>query len=239
MTEGAVGLVGTATVPDPLPAAFVAAIANSANLLLTRVVYNAPRQEVWVMVPTVGLYVYHTVLGAWSGPWIGPYAVANTSFCPVFVRGDNAIFVSDAPNSYMLQADASGFAVSMDLVHSDGSGGVAAPLTIQCHRMFGGSAYVSGTETTLPVGAGTAKSWRMANVLATLTNGATAPTLTALSVYGGSNTATFPTPTSTEQTYYLPIGGAGPYVDVTITDTGTTASQYAGVDVSGFSLGIR
>ena len=237
MTEGAVGLVGTPAVPDPLPAAFIAAVANSANLLLTQVKYNAPRQEVWVMVPTVGLYVYHTVLGAWTGPWNGPYT--NPGFCPIFVKGDNTIYISDEPNNFMLVADQIGFAVTKDLVHSDATGGSAFTQVIQCHRMFGGSAYVAGTETTLPVGASIAKAWRMANVLAILTNGATAPTITTASVYGGSNTQTFVAPTAGEQTYYNAAGGAGPYLDVTITDTGTTPSQYAGVDVSGFALGTR
>lgn len=237
MTESSVGLVGTVAVPDPLPAAFVTALANSANLLLTKLIYNAPRQEVWVMVPTVGLYVYHTVLGAWSGPWNGPYT--TSTFCPIFVKGDNTVYISDSANNYALVADQSGFAVQQDLVHSDGTGGSAFTSVIQCHRMFGGSAYVQGTETTLPVGAGTAKAWRMANVLATLTNSATAPTVTVASVYGGSNTATFTTPSGNQQTYYNPAGGAGPYVDVTITDAGTTASQYAGVEVTGFALGTR
>lgn len=240
MTEGALNLVASPASPDPLPQAFVTCLANGGTPSNTRVVYSRFRKEVWILVPTVGTFIYSTILNAWAGPWDGPYNVGSSAYPVAFSATGDTLFVGDQANNYMLKADAPGFAVYKDLVHSDSTGGAAFNGILQCHRMFGGSAYVAGTETTLPVGSGTAKSWRMVNILATLTSGATAPTCTMASVYGGSITATLTTLASAEQTYYLPAGGAGPYIDVTITDGGSTGpSQYASVDVSGFALGIR
>ena len=84
-----------------------------------------------------------------------------------------------------------------------------------------------------------AKSWRWANVYATLTTGGTAPTITTQSQIGAADTQTFSTPSSTAQTYYTQSSGTGPYLDVTITDTGTTASQVESVEVEGFLMGRR
>ena len=84
-----------------------------------------------------------------------------------------------------------------------------------------------------------AKSWRWANVNATLTTGGTAPTVTTQSQIGAADTQTFSTPSTTAKAYYNQSSNVGPYIDVTITDTGTTASQVESVEVEGFLMGRR
>lgn len=228
MTEGALSLVATPQTPDPLMSAYMTCTANGGTASFTKVVYNRQRSEVWVMVPTVGTYVYNLVLQSWSGPWTGPFLATN----PVALVAPSDMYVGDQPNGYLLHADGPSFTtINKDLVTSTGTGGTAVTGTLQCHRMFGASG-------GMPTGSAQAKSWRLAATLATLTTGATAPTMGYSTVYGGSGSTTFTTPSTTEQTYYTAVGGAGPYIDLTITDAGTTASQVATVDVQGELMGI-
>lgn len=240
ITEGGTTPVGTPARPDPLPQALMQATSNTTQS--TGVSYNVLTNEVWVVVNGVGLYVYHTILQSWSGPWTGPY-VNQSSIAFIAFPGDP--LNNHLP--YTVFCDANGWPLKCDItscqdyVTSSGSAGTGYAEVLQCHRQFGGSAYIAGTEATLPVGASMAKSWRMANVLATLSSSASAPTLTAATQYGGAVLVTLPAPTSQQQTYYTAIGGAGPYIDITITGTDLTGypAEYASVDVEGFATGRR
>jgi len=124
----------------------------------------------------------------------------------------------------IFQADASAY--YKDGVAANGTGGSAYTTTIQPHRMFGGDRLY-------------AKTWRQANILATLSSGATAPVVAASSQLKASANLTLSNLTSVTQPYYLKPGGLGPYLDLIITDTGTAASQYELIEVEGFQLGKR
>lgn len=235
VTENGAVPVGTPDRPDPLIAVYATnpSVEPGSTAVKTRCTYNVATDEVYVWVPNIGVYSYHTILDAWSGPWNGTYAVSGSST----VKGGAFLAFPGYGTvpPFVIWSDMVGGSWLMDYTTTykdgiayTGSGGSAYTATIQCRRMFGAD-----------VPSDAAKAWRNANVLATLTSGGTAPTCTTASVYGGSNSATFATPTSVEQTYYNAAGGAGPYVDVTITDGGTTAAQYAGVTVKGFLVGIR
>lgn len=226
ITEGGAIPVHTPERPDPIPAAMAA----TSNPGLTFVAYETLRNEVWVSVYGIGVYIYNTILGAWSGPFSGSSSPWNTASAMFSFPGAG---VSGWRPAYLIATDSSGWAYKCDVstykdgIASDGTGGSAYTQTIQCHRMFAGSPVL-------------AKTWRRADVLATLTSGATAPSVAYTTVFGSGSTATFRSPTATtEQVYYNAAGGAGPYVDVTITDTGTAASQYANVTVTGEVVGIR
>lgn len=238
LEEGAADLLGTPDFPDPTVYPVTVAY-NTASANTVQCVYNYATNEVWVTVMPSGVpayagtYVYNTITGRWYGPWNGRFAAMNgyvsyrgysnagagSGKFPRILILDTARYVLDTEQS-TIKDDVSTLGV-----------GTAYTLTIQPHRMF-------GTVQGFPAG-NVAKSWSMVNVLASLTAGATAPTVSVASVYGGTSTATFTTPDATEHVYYNAAGGAGPYLDVTITDTGTTASQYVSVDVEGQLTGRR
>lgn len=236
-TEAGVVPVATPTSPDPTgPIALTALTA-----ILT---YSPVTREVYCAFPNQGTYIYNTILQAWSGPYTGPFASVSLDMMITVGAGtvNPVLLLSDSLKPGVLEFDPTGTAFSgtfKDYVANNGSGGSNYTGEIICHRMFGGSAYIQGTEATLPVGSNISKSWRNISVLATLVNGMPAPTAQTSVLYGGSQIATFAAPTSQQQTYYMATGGAGPWIDVTIVDTGMVPSQYASVDVEGFTTGRR
>lgn len=226
VTEGAATLVGTPQNPDPT----VAVLANANLGSGTNLFYNTATNEVWVTIQTVGTYVYHTVLGTWSGPWTGDrFTGTGTGQAPFTIPGANAVGTRTvvAPGTdidTLYELDSPDY--FKDGVAANGTGGAGWTTTIQMHRMF------CGDRTTV-------KAYRQVNILATLNSAATAPTLTYSNQFGGSNTQTFPTPTSLQQPYYFDVGGSGPSIDLTITDVSATQSAYEIVGVDAFELGRR
>ena len=230
VTEGDATLVGTPENPDPTPAAFTSAILTQSTTLF----YNPNTNEVWVAIMGVGTYVYNTLLGSWSGPWSGTYfAIAGTTTGriprPFTVQDSNTkstriVLPPWETTAQCTELDSPDY--YKDGVASAGTGGSAYTMTLQCHRMFAGDRRYS-------------KAWRWIQVMAASLDSATAPTAVSYAINGGSTTMTFTSPITAQQIYYLGPGGVGPYLDVTISDGGTSASQYASVGVEGFFLGQR
>lgn len=109
-TDGGVLQLGTPATPDPLlPLLRGLTPAQLANV---RGVLSRRTQEIWWYVPGQGVYVYHLVLKAWAGPWIGEYlntacffvSPVNTSADQFVIRGNSTspyhLTVSDYPNIY-------------------------------------------------------------------------------------------------------------------------------------------
>lgn len=226
--------------PDPVAAQLMNL--SAANLALVEVKFNRRTKEVWVQLPGIGIYVYHTVLQSWSGPFvdgmISPdttclFEMLDASDQPITLRGDTTGFVSQCEPS----------AVYLDNVLSDGTGGTAYNAVIQCHRMYGGD------EKTMAVG------WLWAEILASLMGSANASvgwnTLTdagATQIGSGTGTTvswgsgTWGTGTwgaGGQSPFYIRLSGAGPFVDLTIIDSGQSAATYAAVQVSGVRYGRR
>lgn len=227
INEGAIAPVNSPQTPDPLPAALAAA--SSANTQATSVTYDTQTNEVWVCINGVGNYAYNTVLQAWSGPWVGPFANQSTAAFftfpgePLNNKAPYLLFCDNA--GWILKCDYS--ASYTDYVTSGGVAGTPFTSVLQLHRMYGDDRSYS-------------KSWRWANVLATMTSGATLPTCVQSSMLGGAGTTTFGTLASVPQVYYQPGSGSyGPFLDVTITDTGAAQSIYESAQVEGYLLGQR
>lgn len=225
VTEGSVTPVSTPDRPDPT----IAAIAASTLSGSTVVFFNSVTNEVWVDIPNTGVYIYHTILGAWSGPFtasVGPYAsgevpqwaaVPDANFQFQVVTGgqtDGFPYVCDDPNYYK------------DAVAAAGTGGSAYTGTLQPHRVYGGSRSV-------------AKSWRWANVVATLTTGGVAPVVTTSTELGSANAQTLSNLVSVTAPYYVQGAGAGPWLDTVITSAATTAELWETVDYEAYVLGQR
>lgn len=245
VTEGGVQRLGTPDRPDPtiypVFAAWSTGLTGGINAI-----YNPNTNEVWFDMNQTGTsgwegtYIYHTVLGAWSGPWNGRYKSINGFvFNPGYLNAGGSVGLSPR----MLLLDDLGYVVDTDYptnlvddMTNLFAGGTGYTQTIQCHRMFGQASGPVG-----PIGTGNvSKSWTHTNVLAALTSGGTQPTVLTTSLYGGGGTSqTFPTLVTGERTYYNAAGGSGPYVDVVITDTGSSPSQYVSVSVEGIVTGRR
>jgi hypothetical protein len=206
--------------------------------------FNRRTRELWVQLPGIGIYLYHTILKSWSGPFVDGYLSPDTTCLfegldasnqPVMLRGDSTGYVSlcDAPN------------VFLDNVVAAGTGGTAYNAVIQCHRMYSGD----GTR---------ADGYRWIEILAQLNGSASVNvawnTLTdansfqisaagGVTAWGGTG-STWNAVGSTwgaggPAPYYINCSGTGPWIDVTITDSGSAASQYATVKVDGYAYGRR
>lgn len=233
VTENGVQLVGTPSKPDPLPA-ILAANAIAANDV--SVAYNPTTQEVWV-AHNSGVYVYNTILGSWAGPWQNVYSTPPVN---CFIQYPGGVLASSFTEPFVAFGDGLGWLLQTnigyrDSVTSAGTGGQTYLMSVQCRRLFGQSPLEPGGARAY------AKSWRWANVLAQLAavGAGNAPVVTLSSQYGGSSTFTVSPVANVQQPYYVPAGGVGPYLDVTIADQIDGASEYAMVEVEGFYLGQR
>ncbi len=238
-TEGDVTPLSTPDKPDPLFGLLQAGTTDPSQVTVT---FNRQYNEVWFTVAGIGVYVYNTILGAWSGPFTGTYASAFRAIFEVWEGLGNSPVGTPYGNSHLWIAQFNGSGGAGLLVSECDRAGVykdtangAVPsttgtvvtATLQLHRLF-------GEDRTH------ANQWRWVNLLATLTAGATAPTASIGSQIGTANTVTFDTLVSASKPYYLPAGGMGPYLDCTITDTGSTGtSQYELATAEGYVLGQR
>ena len=112
---------------------------NISSDVISRIVgaHDKLRHEIRWYVPDVGVYVYNYVLKAWSGPWTGTYkssgvrAMWNTEAAgslpsQVFIGGTDGYVRLCDPDT------------GLDDILSDGTGGSAHTMIVQCHRMFFG-----------------------------------------------------------------------------------------------------
>lgn len=236
--EGEVAAVGTPTKPDPiLP---IIRQLSSSDFDKIRAVINRATKELWITIPGYGCYQYHTVLDAWSGPWNGAYIspgttalfeTINTNGLPVVLRGDADGWVSlcDAPS------------VNKDNVAANGTGGDVYTMVAQFHRQYMGDPAL-------------AKALRWGYLTANL-NGSSSCSVSWLTDessgsyqlpagYGGvwSTGSTWGSGFWSgvlSRNFRVPMSGTGYFVDVTITDAGTTLPVFSQWQTETFALGRR
>lgn len=238
--EMSVSPLATPEKPDPVLPQLLTLTA--ADLALVKCAFNRATRELWVQLPGVGVYTYHTILQSWAGPFVDGYLSPDTTCLfetldasnqPVLLRGDATGFVSltDPTDVYL------------DNVAADGTGGTSYNAVIQCHRMY------CGNPTQ-------ANAFRWANVLAALSGSVSASltytTLTDAGTYQiPANSG--PTVWGSDQSIwgagawgaggqgplYCPLSGTGSFIDLTITDTGMAAAQYASVQLEAYAYGRR
>lgn len=223
--------------PDPL--SIILPQMSLANISNVRAVLNRGTRELMIMVPGYGVYLYHTILKAWAGPWIDGYLSpevqclfesSNVSNYPIVLRGDTQGFVSETDRP----------SIVLDNVAADGTGGTTYASTLQCRRMY-------STDPMI------AKSWRYGYVLASL-NGSTACTVNWST---NSSSGSFPLPPSTggswgsgtwgtgtwgapgQFPYRVQMDGNGYYVDLSIVDSGAAIPVFSQARIQGYLLGRR
>lgn len=236
-TESDVTPINTPDTPDPLsvllPTLSAAAIAN------IRVVYNRATRELEIHIPGLGMYLYHTILKGWCGPWnegyLNPettclFEAVNVDGYPIILRGDMQGFVSETDRP----------GVNMDNVAPDDTGGALYTSTLQAHRLYCGDPH-------------TAKAWRYGYLLAQL-NGSNSTTITFITdstvdahqlppstggIWGFGLWGTGVWGSVSQVSYRSPMAGQGYYVDVIVTDSGAALPVFSQVKVQGFLLGRR
>lgn len=240
--EMSVSPLDTPDKPDPVRA--IISTLTAANLALIKCAYNRPAHELWVQVPGVGIYLYHTVLQSWSGPFVDGYTnpdttclfeTLNASGQPVMLRGDETGFVSLCDEmTYFL-----------DNVAAAGTGGTAYNGVIQCHRMFCGDATRANAYRWIYLLGQPAGSTQINVAWNTITDAESYQIpVTQLGAGGawGATTSTWGTGiwgAGGQTPFYIPASGVGPFIDVIITDSGMAASQYMAVQVQGVAYGQR
>lgn len=245
--EGAVTPLGTPTRPDPiLP---LVATLTPAQLADVRGVLSRKTQEIWFFIPGQGVYVYHLILGAWSGPWTGEY-LNTTCFWDSPLASFAEVYVLMGLSSGVTRvADVAGVGTDGGTLASPGTGTVI-PWSIQLRRLY-------FTDDS------TAKSFRFGYVTATLPGGAetmTATWETNFALYStqtitGSQTGLWPLnpnapgarlwdqglwggPPGT-QNYRVYMSGMGYYLDFSLSHTGVETPIVSRVQVDAFILGRR
>jgi len=205
-----------------------------------RCVLNRATRELWVYLPGKGVYVYHTLLGAWAGPWDSGYLtpettalweVVNAEGLPIVLKGDASGWVSicDAPGTIK------------DNVASDGTGGTAVPMTVRMHRLYCGD---DAEAKALRWGYLTAQFRGPNSTRVQWTTGESYGTYALPSVVGGATKGRGTWGGESwggggSRSYRIPMAGVGYYVDVTIVDSGDSIPVFSRFQLQTFALGRR
>lgn len=240
-TEAEVASVSTPDTPDQL----LPIIRNlsSSQFAEIRAVMNRATRELWISIPSVGLYPFHTTLQAWAGPWdtgyISPdttalWEASNTSGLPVILKGDASGWVS--------LTDAFGSTgVNKDNVLPDDSGGTVYSMTTQLRRMYCGD---DALAKSLRFGYLSAQLNGSKSCAVTWKTDATADgyqlPLSNESVWGtGTWTGSVFWGGASSQNYRVQMSGTGYYIDVTIIDSSTAIPTFSRMQLEAFALGRR
>jgi hypothetical protein len=235
--ESEVAPVGTVETPDPLLP--IIRSLTSTQFSNIRSSFNRATRELWVSLPGAGVYIYHTVLNAWSGPfdtgYISPQATAlfetlDAAGLPVLLKGDESGWVSlcDAPGVYL------------DNAAANGTGGTRYAMTVQMHRMYCGDDALAKSLRWGYVTANLKGSDQCSVRWSTDTNveSYTLPT-NSYNVWGSGTWGSGVWAAGSSQNYRIPMGGTGYYTDVEIVDSGAALPVVSRVQLEQFSLGRR
>ena len=237
--ESDVVAVGTVEKPDPI----LPVIRNltSAQIATISATFNRATRELWINVPLYGVYVYHTVLEAWSGPWdSGFLSPATTTLfdsldadgLPVVLRGDSS--------GYVTTCDDTGVFVDNQL--SNGTGGTSYTMTVQMHRMYCGDDALAKSlrfgyiTASLNGSLSTTLKW----ITETDTGSFTLPvTFSSAGIWGSGSWGTGLWGGGSSRNYRVQMNGTGYYIDVSIVDSGTAAPVFGRFQLETFALGRR
>ena len=203
-------------------------------------VHNRAAREVWWFLPGKGVYRYNYALQAWTGPCSGGYLAPSTT---ALWEGLNAeaqpvVLIGDA-GGYIKLADVPG--VYNDNVAATGIGGTGYSLAVRCRRFEAQDAFQT-------------KAWKWVYVECALRGSMTAGL--SWSTQRGAGLYTFPGSVSpgtwgtgtwgtgtwgagATAWFRVPIDGIGPYIDISLTDDGESASSWSRIEIDGFDYGRR
>jgi hypothetical protein len=233
--------VSTPEKPDPLSQLLSGL--SALDISEIRCELHRATRELLIWVPGFGVFVYHTILQSWAGPWMDGYVLpatvsmweaGNADGYPIVLVGDESGYVKEMDR----------LAVGLDNVNPDGTGGILFTMAFQPRRYFCQQPHV-------------AKAWRWAYVLASMAGSDAA----ALSYQTDSAASRKPFSPSSASTWGAPltrwgaalsvwgasgqishefdIHGWGYGIDITISDSSPATPIISQIAVEGFALGRR
>lgn len=240
-TEAEVSGVSTPELPDQLLP--VIRTLSTSQFSAIRTMVNRATRELWISIPSVGLFPFHLTLQAWAGPWDTGYLSPDTSALwetsdtnglPVALKGDTGGYVS--------LCDAFGqSSPNLDNVAPDGTGGTVYSMTAQLRRMYCGDDALSKTlrfgylTAQLRGSTSCSVTWKTENDAESYT----LPTSTG-SVWGvGTWTGSLAWGGAGSQSYRVQMSGTGYYIDVTIIDSSIAIPTFSRMQLEAFALGRR
>lgn len=242
--EAEVAPVSTPQQPDPLLP--LLRDMSSAELAKVEAVINRATRELWISLPGIGCFQYHTILRAWSGPWIDGWLTGDTTCLfetlgtnglPIVLRGDQEgwVTLTDAFN----EDDAT--VAHKDNVASDGTGGTMYTMNVQLRRLYCGddslakalrfgylTANFNGTQSC-------ALTWRTDTDYGTWSFPVSDISLWGSGTWESSRIWGGPTTKS----YKVQMGGNAYFVDVSIVDSGSAIPTFSRFKLETFALGRR
>ena len=240
-TEGEVAPVSTPDTPDQLLPIIRGLTATQFSAI--RTVVNRATRELWISVPTIGLFPFHLTLQAWAGPWDTGYTSPDTSTLwetadsnglPVLLKGDASGWVS--------LCDAfSTVSTNKDNVLPDGTGGTAYSMTAQLRRLYCGDDALAKSlrfgylSAQLRGSASCSITWKTDSDAGSYTVPPSTETVWGIGTWSGS----IFWGGASSQNYRVQMGGAGYYIDVTIIDSSTAIPAFSRVQLEAFALGRR
>lgn len=212
---------------------------DSTTLRSVSAAHNRSYREVWFSIPGLGILVYNYRLQSWSGPLTGTYL----SQSPGAIWESGASSVSQVffggADGYVRQADVS--QVYKDDVLSDGTGGSAIEMTVQCHRFFYGD---NATEKSLRYiyvnGNLRGSALAFANWETGQTTGSAALSLSGtVSLWGSGVWGTAQWGAGGSSTSRVQAHGSGKYNDIRITDSGASNPVFSRLEADSFDMSRR
>jgi len=235
--EAEVAAVGTVQTPDPLlPIIRSLGEAEFGNI---RAAFNRATRELWITIPQVGVYLYHTILDAWAGPFDEGYVSPDTTALfealdadglPILLRGDDSGWVSlcDSPEA------------NLDNVAADGTGGTRYTMTVQFHRLYFGD---DALAKSLRWGYLTANLRGSDQCAVSWETDTTAGTfelpVSSFGLWGFGSWGSGVWSSGSSRSYRIPMGGLGYFVDVRVVDSGEGLPVLSRFQMETFSLGRR
>lgn len=237
--ESEVAPVSTPQTPDPLLPLIRQLTSAQFQKIIS--VYNRETREIWISIPGAGVYTYHTLLNAWSGPWDAGYLspgattalfeASDSNGLPIVLKGDDNGFVAvcDQPNTYL------------DNILYDGTGGTRYTMEAQFHRMYAGDAALSKALRWGYLQADTDGSddssveWNTGAGVGSYALPETSSNVWDTALTWGVGSWGGPTSIS----YRIPMSGNGYYVDVTFADSGDALPVVTSFVLDAFALGRR
>lgn len=241
-TEGSVSQLGTPATPDPLlPIVESLSASSLANI---RGVLSRRTQEIWWFVPGYGVYVYHLVLRAWSGPWTGEYLTTGGMWtCPVEDEAELFVVRSDTSDNSVRLCEFPGVYTDGAIMDT-GAGGTAVSMAVQLRRMYfnddsQAKALRFGYLTARLTGSATLNvQWKTnegtAQALITAPAAGSWTTSASWNAYG----ATWTGPVDSDS-YRIDMGLKGYWTDVTLSSSENNIPVISRWQMDGFILGRR
>jgi hypothetical protein len=133
-TEGGVSPLGSPTSPDPLLP--LVRELSTTELQNVRGVLSRNTQEIWWWIPGQGVYTYHLILKAWSGPWNGSFLnTAAMWTCNVNTEAEQFVVHANSDSKHVTICDYAGSYVDEGTFAAPATGTDIA-MAVQLRRLY-------------------------------------------------------------------------------------------------------